>query len=97
MPDFQFHPEADREYRAAVAWYRGQSARAAERFAAAVDRTAREAVVHPERFPIYESDIRQISVRRFPNFLAYLPTTTGISILSVAHTSREDGFWLGRA
>lgn len=61
-----FHPEAQAEYTAAIAWYRQRSPRAASRFEAEVDRMLELIGTSPEMFPRYDEENRLAVLERFP-------------------------------
>lgn len=97
MGEWAFHPDADADYRRALAWYRAHRPRLADRLAAELKRACEAAVANPRLFPVFDGEIRHVRFRRLPFFLAYLPTEAGIFIVGVAHTSRDEQSWLDRA
>lgn len=97
MAEVALHPEAQREYRSAVAWYRQRSPSAARRFVAEVDRVVTQIGAHPESYGWHDDEFREAMVRRFPYVVLYRVRPTGdVLIVAVAHTSREPGYWRGR-
>ena len=92
----EFHPDTASEAGADVRWYAAQSERAAERFVQEL-RRAREAITaSPERWPITESEIRRIPLRRFPYSIFYRAVPGLVQIVAVAHGRRRPGYWRGR-
>jgi hypothetical protein len=54
----RLHPEAEQEYLAALAWYRGRSPLAAEEFAIAVREGIEKIRQAPQRWPFYFENFR---------------------------------------
>ena len=52
----------------------------------------------PERWPIYDEDIRKYNTRRFPFsiYYAYEKDEDKIIIIAVAHQKRKPGYWKQR-
>ena len=70
MVDTLFHPDAQAEYEAAVAWYQGRSPQASARFEAEVERVIRLIEKNPEIFPKYETRIDTRCCSDFPTALS---------------------------
>jgi toxin ParE1/3/4 len=92
-----FHPEAQAEYDAAIAWYQSRSPRAASRFEAEMERILDSIAASPEMFPSYDDDHRFAMLRRFPYSVVYQIQSGQIYVVAVAHSSRSAGYWQGRA
>jgi toxin ParE1/3/4 len=92
-----FHPEAQAEYDAAVAWYQSRSPRAASRFEAEVERVLGLIDSSPELFPNYDDDHRFAVLKRFPYSMVYQAQPGQVYIVAIAHASRSPGYWQGRA
>ena len=98
MAEVALHPEARREYRAAVGWYQGRSPAAARRFVAEVERMVAQVRANPERYAWHDDEFREAMVSRFPYVLIYRVEPTGdVLVVAVAHASRQPGYWHGRA
>ena len=54
MADLLFHPEAQADYDAAIAWYQARNPQAATRFETEVERTLGLIGANPEMFPRYD-------------------------------------------
>lgn len=97
MANVLFHPEAQAEYDAAVAWYQSRSLRAASRFEGEVERVLNSIEASPEMFPSYDDDHRFAMLRRFPYSVVYQVQSGQVYVIAVAHSSRSAGYWQGRA
>jgi plasmid stabilization system protein ParE len=97
VDDVRFHPEAEAEYLAALAWYRARSPRAAERFEAEVEHALGLIGANPGLFPRCDDEHRFVMLRRFPYSVVYLAQPDRIDVIAVAHSHRSAGYWQGRA
>jgi toxin ParE1/3/4 len=97
VADLAFHPEAQAEYDAALAWYQARSLRAAARFEADVERTLTAVQANPQAFPAYDDEHRYAVLRRYPYSVVYLEQPDRILVIAVAHAGRAAGYWQGRA
>ena len=97
MANLMFHPEAQAEYDAALAWYRSRSLRAASRFEGEVERVVNSIEASPEKFPSYDDDHRFAMLSRFPYSVVYQVQSGQVYVIAVAHSSRSSGYWQGRA
>jgi plasmid stabilization system protein ParE len=91
-----FHPEAQSEYDAAIAWYRARSPSAASRFETEVERVLGLIAAHPEMFHKYDDEHRFAVLRRFPYSLVYQVHPECVFVVAVAHGSRSPGYWQDR-
>ena len=96
MTDVIFHPEAEAEYRAALAWYQSRSPRAAVRFEAAVEDELGLIGSNPDLFPKYDDEHRFAVMHRFPYSLVFQVHTDRVYVIAVAHFRRSAGYWQGR-
>lgn len=97
MANVLFHPEAQADYDAALAWYQARSLQAARRFEAEVDRVLGLVASSPEAFPQYDDEHRFAVLRRFPYSVVYQVQPGTVYVIAVAHSSRSAGYWQGRA
>lgn len=97
MAEVKFHPEAEAEYDEARDWYEARSHQAAERFVTETDRVVKSIATAPGIFPMTRKGYRLALLHRFPYSLIYKERPDGILIVAVAHSSRFDGYRLGRA
>src|SRR5256885_11080949 len=89
----EFHPKAEQEYLAALAWYQERSLVAAIGFESTFERainTIREA---PQRWPVYLSGCRRYILHQFPFIVVYSIFNSHITVLAVAHAHRRPGYW----
>jgi toxin ParE1/3/4 len=93
----EFHPEAQAEYEAALAWYDSRSPIAAARFEAEIERTLDFIRSRADFCPKYDATHRYAMLRRFPYRLIISAEGTAIQILAVVHAGRRPGYWHGRA
>ncbi len=97
MDDVRFHPEAQAEYQAALAWYQAHSPEAAARFEAEAERALGLIVTNPGMFPMYDDEHRFVMLRRFPYSVVYQVQPGQVYVVAVAHSHRSAGYWQGRA
>lgn len=94
---YTFHPEAEAEFVAAVAWYEERSAGLGLDFATEI----RQAIARAESMPLawtrIDGDIRRVLAHRFPYGVLYAPHNDAMLIVAVMHLSREPGYWMHRA
>jgi plasmid stabilization system protein ParE len=93
-----FHPEAEAEHLAEVAFYegcrKGLGARYLASFNSAMERVCRD----PEQFRIEcEPDLRRIPLHGFPFAIIYRSVNGQVQVLAVAHQRRRPGYWVTRS
>lgn len=93
---FSFHPEAEEEFEAAVAWYEERDTGLGLDFAAEVRGAIRLAQSMPLAWPEMEENVRRVLVHRFPYGVLYSPEGGRIHILAVMHLRRRPGYWRER-
>jgi plasmid stabilization system protein ParE len=93
---FRFHPEARKEFREAILWYRARNRKAAVEFRIAVSDAVRQAAKAPHRWPKHLVGTRRFVLARFPFSIVYLDTAEFVSIVAVAHSKRKPGYWKRR-
>jgi plasmid stabilization system protein ParE len=91
----RFHPAALRDAGEAAAWYAERSVRAAVRFLDELDRLIDFIAVSPERFPIFDADLRRAIFRRFPFYVVFRADDVNVAIFAVAHGKRRPRYWHG--
>ena len=54
-------------------------------------------VEFPEMFPAYDDEHRFALLKRFPYSVVYQNLPDKIQVIALAHSSRQPGYWQGRA
>ncbi len=93
---FSFHPEAEEEFEAAVAWYEERETGLGLDFAAEVREAVRLAQSMPMAWPRMEENTRRVLVHRFTYGVLYSPDGDRLYILAVMHLRRQPGYWRDR-
>jgi plasmid stabilization system protein ParE len=92
----RFHPQAEQEYLAALAWYRERSPIAATNFEIAFEQAVKRVEEAPQRWPVYFADFRKYTLRQYPFSMVYQDLPSQIVIFAVAHGRRRPGYWRDR-
>jgi len=87
---------AEEEFAESALYYLEESPQSALNFEKKIDKTISLIAEAPNRYPIYESDIRVKVVDTFPFSIYYRVRTGEIQILSIAHQSRKPRYWSKR-
>ena len=90
---YEFHPEAEQELHEAASRYNAEVAELGLRFADEVERVIQLLLEHPELGSRLDDDLRHFVLRKFPFSIVYALVGDLVYILSVAHGSREPGYW----
>ena len=93
---FRFHPAARIEFREAVAFYEERSEGLGGEFAAEVLDRIETILKEPERWRVFEKDVRRCLMGRFPYGILYSVERGHILILALMHSSRMPGYWRNR-
>jgi plasmid stabilization system protein ParE len=96
VAEVAFLPAAEADYQAALAWYRARSARAADRFEAAVAEAVQRVGDFPELFALEDDRHRRCLLRRCPYSLIDRVEPSGVLVVAVAPSRRSSEFWQGR-
>lgn len=96
MAEVVISSPAEREYAEALTWYSQRSIRAAERFDAEFDRAIAAIAAEPDRFPRCDERHRYFLMHRFPYQIIYRRQGEGVTVMAVAHTSRQPMYWADR-
>jgi hypothetical protein len=91
-----FHPQAEQEYLAALAWYRDRSPLTAFNFENAVEQAVGRIRETPRRWPIYVEAFRKYTLRQFPFSIVYQEFSSELTVFAVAHGHRRPGYWKNR-
>jgi toxin ParE1/3/4 len=93
-----FHPDAEAELHAAVAWYEEQREGLGADLLAEVEKAIDRLQENPHLFPRHnELGIRKCLVRRFPYTIFYLELDEADWVAAVAHQRRRPGYWVRRS
>ena len=91
-----FHPEAEAEFLAAVAYYAQRSADVAERFDAEIRRLVAQIETMPQRHGPWRHGTRRARARRFPYLVIFAERPSALRIVAVAHTKQHPDYWQQR-
>ena len=92
----RFHPDALRELREAVEYYRGISPEVVADFTLETARLVHEVCQHPQVFRQFDPPDRRHFSTRFPYGPIYLIEPDGVWIVAVMPLKREPGYWKQR-
>ena len=92
----EFHPEAERELYESALHFESAVPGLGRRFGEEVERVVQLLLENPELGSQVEEDLRHFVLRRFPFSVVYSKLSDLISIVAVAHGSREPGYWRPR-
>ncbi len=97
MKPIVFHPEAQAEFDAAVAWYEVQRPGLGRDLQDEVEAATLLIQRHPQLSPLYKNtQFRKRLLRRFPYKIFYLELDSTIWIAAVAHHKRKPDYWSSR-
>jgi plasmid stabilization system protein ParE len=93
----RIHPEAEREYQEARAWYSARSQQAGIHFETAFEQAIESIEANPVLYGLWEEVYRFCKMRRFPYSLIYRIEGEEVQVVAVAHGRRLPGYWGRRA
>lgn len=97
MTTHEFRPQARRELLEATQWYLADGGPAvAEQFEWALQRALRLLEFMPQLGSPSYPGVRTWPLKHFPYTLVYRVKGKVITVIAVAHQSREPGYWAGR-
>ena len=91
-----FHPEAEAEFLAALAYYADQSIRTSERFEAEIRRLVASIETMPRRHGPWRHGTRRARARRFRYLVIFAERSESLLIVALAHTRQRPDYWLQR-
>jgi hypothetical protein len=94
--NFEFHPEAEEEFKDAIAYYENCDAGLGLDFAREVFISIQHAVDFPSMWSEIDHEIRRCLVHRFPYGVLYSIEPVGIFILAVMNLHRDPDYWKHR-
>jgi toxin ParE1/3/4 len=93
-----FHPDAETELRAAIAYYESRRVGLGDEFRSEIEAAVRRIQQNPAAYPTYNvQGTRKCVVRRFPYTLFFTEFESTLWIAAVAHSRRRPGYWASRA
>jgi hypothetical protein len=92
-----FHPEANEEFEASVAYYENRRDGLGSDFREEVETKIWLIRGDPSRCPVFKStDAQKSRLKRFPYQVIDYETTEEIWVVAVAHDKRKPGYWRDR-
>lgn len=92
----EFHPEGLEEFEATTRYYASCRPGLELRFIEAVQSALKQIEDGPDRWRMFESDVRRFLVHVFPYAVLYSIEADFVLILAVMHLRREPGYWRHR-
>jgi len=93
---FGFHPEAEKEFLEAIAYYEDCEPGLGEDFSIEVNSAVLNVLSYPNTWPILEEDVRRCLTNRFPYAVLYSVEPDRVYILAVMHLHRDPDYWKHR-
>lgn len=91
-----FHPDAEEEFLAAVAYYAGKAGGLGDRFYQEIRRIVAEIEAAPRRHGPWRHGTRRHLARRFPYAVIFAERPDCLLLLAVAHGKRHPDYWRER-
>ena len=92
----EFHPEALAEFEGAARYYANCQDGLELRFIARVESALSQIQKTPDRWRIFEEDVRRHLTHVFPYAVLYTIEPDYILIIAIMHCHREPGYWRHR-
>ena len=96
MLGYEYHPEAEADYHAAIRYYSRIRAELGMSFVTEVEKSVERARLFPETHRKISGNLRRVLTWRFSYSVLYEILEARIFIWAVAHTSRKPGYWKER-
>lgn len=93
---YQFHPDAEKEFKESVIWHENNRRKSGKEFAESVFSQIDKIQSSPESRSADEDGIRWTGVSKFPYHIFYLFKAPIIWILAIWHNSRRSDGWRKR-
>ncbi len=91
-----FHPDAEAEFLAAVAYYADKSRDIGDRFYHEIRRVVGEIEAAPRRHGPWRHGTRRQRARRFPYVVIFAERPDRLILVAVAHVKRHPDYWRAR-
>jgi toxin ParE1/3/4 len=92
---YRFLEEAEKDFLEGLRFYAERDRAVARRFDQLIKRAVALIVENPQGWPVKDGSHRYV-LRRFPYVVAYVVDGQLVSIIAVAHQSRDPASWQGR-
>lgn len=89
----EFHPEALFEFKNAARYYANRQKGLETRFISCVEAALSQIQKYPNRWRVFEEDVRRYLTRVFPYAVLYTVEKEYVLIIAVMHCCREPGYW----
>lgn len=96
MLDFEFHPDAEKEFLEAARWYDQVNQDLGDRFSAEIERVILRIRERPQFSRKLSRRTRRALTRTFPYAVVFAPSGKRIIIIAIMHLHREPGYWKHR-
>ncbi len=96
MANISFHPAAEADYRAALAWYMARGLQTAAKFEAAIQGALQTIADNPDLWPFCDDRHRCYVLRRYPYSIIYRVDGGDVVVIAVPHSRRSSSYWQGR-
>jgi toxin ParE1/3/4 len=93
---YEFHPDALEEFEEAALYYSRRQPGLDLRFIVSVRETVNRILEEPNRWRIFDEDVRRCFTHVFPYSILYTIERGYVLIVAVAHCSRKPGYWKSR-
>lgn len=92
----RLHPQARREYLAAVRYYESVKEGLGQRFVDSIEAGFDSINKHPLAWPPINPSVRKRVVAVFPYTILYVPRSDEAFIVAIMHQSRRPDYWTSR-
>ena len=96
MLGYDYHPDAEAEYHAAIRYHSRISTDLGMAFVSEIEKAVDRARLFPEAHRRIMANVRRVLTQRFSYMVIYEVWEDHIFVWAVAHTSREPGYWKDR-
>jgi toxin ParE1/3/4 len=94
--NYELHPEAELELYEAALRFESEVSGLGARFADEFERVIQLLLEHPQLGARLDAHLRHFALRKFPFTVVYAITEDLVSVVAVAHGSREPEYWRSR-
>ena len=94
--EIHFHPDVEKEIKAAVDWYDGLSQRLGSDFLRDLEQSLERIIKFPEAWAFFSATTRRCRLQKFPYGIVYRLVTNHIQVIAVMHLHRKPDYWAER-